>query len=378
MVKATSTKSGGGRKRKSGLQAFIAARLAWAEHLHGRLWSTLARVAEQGAGEGVGAGFSARLARLLRTLVLSILSFTVNEVPVRAAALSFTTLLAFIPLTIILSSVAGWLGYLDLLTRLIPYFMSSLNLDLPLDPVLEGLQRAEGISFHQLGLLGSVFLIVGFYFSMSSIEEAMNRVWNVRVHRGWMGRFRRYTPFLMLLAGLMVVTVILLFRVRRVLERWGWGRDLSFHIPGSEFLFNSSSLLVFLGVLIFFMIRLLPNTPVPRRSALLGALSATALLYLLSRFLLLFPAIFLERNQIFYGSLVVFPVALLLIYAFWITVLFGSTVAFVHGRLQNQEGQRFFARKSSGFVKDWTEALRETHALYARTSPVEDRPGPAS
>lgn len=373
MVKATSTKSGGRRKRKGpfgALQAFFAARLAWIEHLHGRLWSTLARVADQ----GTGGNFSARVAGLLRTLVLSILSFTVNEVPVRAAALSFTTLLAVIPLTIILSSVAGWLGYLDLLTRLIPYFMSSLNLDLPLDPVLEGLHRAEEISFHQLGLFGSIFLLIGFYFSMSSVEEAMNHVWNVREDRGWVGRFRRYTPFLLFLAGLLVLTVIFLFRVRVMFDRWGWGRDLTLDLPGGSLLFGSFGLLTFLGIVIFMMIRVLPNTPVRKRSAFLGAAASIALLYFVTRGLLLFPQFFLARNQFFYGSLVVFPVALLLIYAFWIAVLFGSAVAFVHARLQNHEGRRFFARNSSGIVKDWTEALRETHALYARKSPREDIP----
>jgi hypothetical protein len=110
------------------------------------------------------------------------------------------------------------------------------------------------------------------------------------------------------------------------------------------------------------------------RSALLGTLASIGLLYLLSRFLLLFPQIFLERNQLFYGSLVVFPVALLLIYAFWITVLFGSTVAFVHGRLAKQEAHRFFSPTSSGLVEDWSEALRATHELYAHYSRPSERP----
>ena len=330
-----------------------------AERLHGHLWSTLALVAEEGSRTGV----KARIAQLLRISVLSILSFTVNEVPVRAAALSFTTILAFVPLTVILSYLAGWLGYLDLLPRLIPYFVSSLNLDLPLDPILNGIQRAEGIGFHQLGLLGSIGLLLGFYFSMSNVEEAINQVWNVRQDRGWAGRFRRYTPFLLLLAILLILSVFVLFRLRHVLTRWGWGYEFSFHLPGGAFLFGSVGLMAFQWVLIFLMIRLLPNTRVRAKSAVLGASAAIALLYALSRFLFLFPMMFLGRNEVFYGSLVIFPVALLLVYAFWIAVLFGAAFAFVHARLQHHTAPKFFMG-STGMLEDWREAMRETQALY--------------
>ena len=295
--------------------------------------------------------------------MLSILSFAVNEVPVRAAALSFTTVLAFIPLTVILSYLAGWLGYLDLLPRLIPYFVSSLNLDLPLDTVLRGIERAEGVGFHQLGLLGSLGLLVGFYLSMSNVEEAINQVWNVRQDRGWAGRFRRYTPFLLLLALLLILSVFVLFRLRHILNRWGWGYGFSIHLPGGAFLFGSIGVLSFSWILIFLMIRLLPNTRVRAKSAVLGASAAIALLYVLSRLLFLFPMMFLGKNQIFYGSLVIFPVALLLVYAFWIAVLFGAAFAFVHAKLQ-QKGAHAFFTGSSGMLEDWREAVRETEALY--------------
>jgi YihY family inner membrane protein len=341
-----------------------------AERLHGHLWSTLARVAEEGSRKGP----KARVAQILRISVLSILSFTVNEVPVRAAALSFTTLLAFIPLTVILSYLAGWLGYLDLLPRLIPYFVSSLNLDLPLDPILNGIERAEGVGFHQLGLLGSLGLLIGFYLSMSSVEEAINQVWNVRQDRGWVGRFRRYTPFLLMLAVLLVVSVFVLFRLRHVLTRWGLGYEFSFHVPGGAFLFGSLGFLGFLWILIFLMIRLLPNTRVRAKSALLGACASIALLYVLSRVLFLFPMMFLGKNEVFYGSLVIFPVALLLVYAFWIAVLFGAAFAFVHAKLQHHSAPRFFMG-SSGMREDWREAVRETQALYLY-DPTTGQPTP--
>jgi membrane protein len=296
-------------------------------------------------------------------------------VPVRAAALVFTTILAFIPLTIILSSIAGWMGYLGLVRDLIPNLMGSLNLDLPIDFLMEGLERAETVGFHQLGILGSIGLLIGFYLSMSNVEEAMNRVWNVRDNRGWLGRVARYTPFLILLLILMVASVLLLFQAHRFLrgflEDWGfYGSDavsMPFKLPGGALLFGSLGALFFMWILMVLMIRVLPNTRVRLSRALFGATAGIVPLYFLSRLLLLFPALFLERNQLFYGSLAVIPVALLLIYVFWACALFGCTVAFVQERLQHHAGGAFFIR-GAGLKEDWDDAVREVEDIYRRPS----------
>src|SRR5690606_27698469 len=217
------------------------------------------------------------------------------------------------PLAIILSSAAGWLGYIELLGEMIPYIMASFNLNIPLDPLLRALDRAGGISFRQLGLWGSLGLLVGFYLSMSSVEEAMNRVWNVRGNRGWGAQFARYTPFLLLLSILLAALVYFLVHAREVMETLGFGKLpevlSNFSIPGSTLLFGAFGALLVLWVLMVLMIRLLPNTRVRLGTALLGATTGVVPLYFLTRLLLVFPALFLARNQVFYGSLAVFPVA---------------------------------------------------------------------
>lgn|GEM_PF-2238304 len=343
----------------------------WVESLNARFWRALERAA--GDATGTAGGLGAKLLRLLRVLILAALSFTVNEVPVRAAALVFTTLLAFIPLTIILSSVAGWMGYLGLVEALIPNLMASLNLDLPVDFLMEGLKRAESVSFHQLGIFGSVGLLVGFILSMSNVEEAMNRVWNVRDNRSWMGRVFRYTPFLLLLLALMVGSVVLLFRAHRYLDAFleNWGVSgaaalaVPFSIPGGAVLFGSLGAVVFMWVLMVLMIKLLPNTQVKLSRALVGATAGVVPLYVLSRALLLFPAVFIARNQLFYGSLAIVPVALLLVYVFWACALFGCAVAFMQERLKHDHGEAFFIR-GAGFKEDWDNAISEVEEIYRR------------
>lgn len=341
------------------------------ERLHHRLWNALARTAEVGVSPR---GWKNRVARFLRVLILSALSFNINEVPVRSAALVFTTLLIFIPLTIILSSIAGWLGYLELVRTMIPHFLQSFGIEVPLGPLMSLLERAESMSFRQLGMWGSIALLVMFYFSMSNIEKAMNRVWNVRKGRGWPGRFASYTPFLLMLAGLVLITVVVLFRVHGMIEDWWEGHMASFTLPGGAYLLGPWSIILFLWALIVLLIVLLPNTKVRWSSGILGAAAATGILYLLSRFLLLFPMLLIARNQILYGSLVIFPVALLLVYVFWVTVLFGAAVAFVHQKLRPQAGRLlFFTADPSGMVKDWKSVVRQSRRLYLL--PEEERAG---
>jgi membrane protein len=210
---------------------------------------------------------------------------------------------------------------------------------------------------------------------MSSVEEAMNRVWNVRASRGWFGRFARYTPFLLLLFLAVLLTAVVLFRLHGVLMAWGFGGARAFPVPGGALLFGALGLLFFLWVVMVLMIRLLPNTRVRLTSALLGATVAIVPLYFFSRILLLFPALFLARNQLFYGSLAAFPVALLLVYLFWACALFGCAVAFVRNRLRNEPDHDFFVR-GAGFREDWATALRDTEALYSRVA--DPTPGPGS
>jgi membrane protein len=270
------------------------------------------------------------------------------------------------------------MGYIHLVQELIPKLMASLNLDLPIDFLLTSLARAESVGFRQLGIFGSAGLLIGFFLSMSSVEEAMNRVWNVRDNRGWLGRISRYTPFLLALLVLMVVSVMLLFRAHQYLDAFleDWGMygaaavSLPLAIPGGAFFFGSLGAVVFMWMLMVVMIKVLPNTRVKFSRALLGATAGIVPLYLLSRGLMLFPALFISRNQLFYGSLAIVPVALLLIYVFWACTLFGCSVAFVQGRLKNDAGGTFFKR-GAGLKEDWDNAIREVEDIYRRPSRPE-------
>jgi membrane protein len=332
-------------------------------------WNMLTRAGGTRARNTTGV-LRIQVARRLRVLTLAAASFTVNEIPVRAAALTFVTLLAFVPFAVILSSVAGKLGYLQLLSRLIPYLADSLNLSLPLDPVLRSIERAQRIGFHNLGLWGTGGLLFGFFLAMGNVESAVNRVWNVPGKRGWIRRFKAYTPFLFLLILMVVSGALLLLRARHGLEKWGFQGALpAWRFPWQSLFFGAAGILAFIWIELALMIYMLPNARVKAGPALFGATAATALIYFLSRLLFLFPSLLLAQNRFLYGSIAIFPVALLLVYVFWAAALFGAAVAFIHQRLyRGEDRERRATLESPGKAarpnNAWQEALCEVGEIY--------------
>ena len=136
------------------------------------------------------------LKRYGQILYDSLIAFRTNQVPVRAAALTYTTLLAFIPFFIILSTTAGELGYLDLLSQFLPELTRILGLVVPIDKIQEIIKHAQNIKMANLGIVGSVFLLISFFLAMSNLEKAMNIIWGIRKHRNWLKRMYIYIPFL--------------------------------------------------------------------------------------------------------------------------------------------------------------------------------------
>jgi membrane protein len=306
-------------------------------------------------------------ARLVRVLVLAGMSSATNQIPVRASALTYTSMLAFIPFVVILSSVAGRFGYLDLLSRLIISFNDSLNLDLNLDPILGVINYAQKVDFHRLGVVGSLGLLFTFFLSMSNIELAVDHIWDIRKKRNWWRRILEYTPFLIFLIGLMLAVGNMLLKYRSFLDSKLSGTAVSGFVHSTASVIGNIGMIAATFSALWLLFFLLPNTKVRFFPAALGATISSAGVYGLSRVLLLFPTLFVSRNNYIYGSLAALPVLLLLIYLFWVIVLYGAAVAFIYQRLYHPREKAAAEPVISPAFHDMEDkvlsTLRAAHAL---------------
>jgi YihY family inner membrane protein len=306
-------------------------------------------------------------ARLLRVLVLAGTSFPVNQIPVRASALTYTTILSFVPFAIILSSVAGRFGYLDILSRLVVYLADSMNLDLNLDPVLNVIEYAQKIDFRRLGLFGSLGLLFTFFLSMSNIELAFDHIWDIRKDRNWWRRIKEYTPFLLLLILLVVAAGNVLLKYRAFLNVRFSGQPMPILVEETAVLLGTVAVVGFLWLALVLLFYIIPNTRVRLFPAMLAATLSTAAIYGLTRALVLAPGLFLSRNNFIYGSLAIFPVALLLIYLTWTIVLYGAAVGFIYQRLYHSRDKTGapLANDSEAFHRLERDVLDVLKAVYA-------------
>lgn len=305
-------------------------------------------------------------ARLVRVLVLAGMSFPVNQIPVRASALTYTSILSFVPFAVILSSVAGRFGYLDLLSRLVIYTADSLNLDVNLDPILGVIEYAQTVDFQRLGLFGSLGLLFAFFLSMSNIELAFDHIWDVRKDRNWWRRIKDYTPFLIMLILLLLAVGNVLLKYRELLDT----KLSGVLVPGlaheTVVVLSTVAVVGVLWVALALLFYIIPNTPVRPFPAVLAASLSTGAIYLLSRVLLLAPGIILSRNNFIYGSLAIFPVALLMIYLFWMIILYGAAVAFMYQRLYlSRDKTSASAGGSEEFRRMEQEVMDVLRAIYS-------------
>lgn len=197
------------------------------------------------------------------------------------------------------------------------------------------------IDMKKIGLTGFAGMVFTLILLLKQIESALNRVFMVNEERHMLVRFIYFWTILTL--GTFVASL-------------GFGIvsdfDLSTFIPfltkKSQLPSVSNSILasVFGPVAVFssftFLYKVVPNCRVKLRAAAIGALVATALLLIGTRFYTGYTARFTNYTAV-YGALAAVPIFLFWIYVLWLITLFGSVVTW-----RAQEG--FTKRLDDGYV----------------------------
>ena len=71
----------------------------------------------------------------------------------RAAALTYTTFLAVVPLLILLTSITIAVGFGNFVSDYLPHLLNILNLDWPIDPIIAIVKNAEHVPIGKLGFM---------------------------------------------------------------------------------------------------------------------------------------------------------------------------------------------------------------------------------
>ena len=238
---------------------------------------------------------------------------------VRSAALTYYTLMSLVPIIAVVFAIVKGFGLADrLIDNLYGLFPQNPEI---IDYVVGFAERA--LARTQGGIVAAVALLMLFWAIIkvfSSIENAFNNIWEVKVERSIA---RQYTDYIAV-----VLIVPILWIVANAVGNYAqelFGMDGRWY---HTLLLRSASLVVF-WVMFTLLYLIIPNTKVRLGSAMMAGIVA-------GTFFLLFQwgYVYLQRwmtsyNAI-YGSFVALPLLLIWLQTSWQILLFGGELSFAY------------------------------------------------
>ena len=233
-----------------------------------------------------------------------------------AAALTYTTLFAVVPLMTVTFSVISAIPFFHGMGGQIQTFIFSNFVPSAGATVQEYLQGFS-MQARQLTWIGIIALAVTAFLMLLNIEQAFNVIWHVRQRRRGVSSFLLYWAILslgplLLGAGFAVSTYIASFTLL----------SGPHPLPGAATLLGMLPLLC--SVAAFTLIyATVPNTRVPLKSALIGGVFAAILFEAAKQLFGVYVGLF-PSYLLIYGAFAAAPLFLLWIYLCWLIILFGA------------------------------------------------------
>lgn len=257
---------------------------------------------------------------LLKTLNISVNSFTDTNLQSQACAMAYRTTLAIIPALGLLLAIGRGFGLNDFISdELYSIFPGQeAVIAQALDFVNRYLsQSAKGV-FMGVGIL---FLLYTLYTLINSVESTFNRVWAISQSRSVWRKITDYTAMMFILPILLIcaggLNTFLSSTIRLYFE---------FLIPLKDIYLVCASWL-FTWLFFAACYKLIPNTKVKFKNALIaGILAGTS--FKLLQWLFVSGQLYVTKYNAIYGSFAFLPLMLLWIQLTWVITLIGALVCY--------------------------------------------------
>ena len=138
------------------------------------------------------------LENILKTLILALKAFVDARITSRASALSFSSLLAIVPLAAVVFGVARGFGFSKYIED---WFLDMLSTQPQVAETIIGFVNSYLVNVKSGVILGFGIVVMLYTTIMliSNIEDTFNDIWHVRDSRGWMSTIIDYVAFIVLL-----------------------------------------------------------------------------------------------------------------------------------------------------------------------------------
>ncbi len=263
-----------------------------------------------------------RFSSWVKILNLAVNSFTSKRLQQKACALTYSTVLALVPILAMIFAIGRGFGFQNILqSELFRYFPSqrnALNSSFTfVDRYLE--QTSQGLFVG----IGVVFLLWTLISLMRNVESSFNEIWGVSHNRSIYRQVTDYTVMFLFMPVLMLLSAGINLFVSA-----GVNRILNFDIlsPAIQFLLDLSPMVI-AWIVFSCAFWLIPNTSVKAKPAFVSGIVCGTLTHLL-QMLFVSGQVYVSKYNAVYGSFAFLPLLLIWLQLVWLITLAGMVMTY--------------------------------------------------
>lgn len=266
-----------------------------------------------------------RIYACIKIILLSIRQFTADRIPVRASALTYSTLLSIIPILALLFAIARGLGFDALMENQFRTGVTGQQAELIITWVNSYLEHAQSGIFIGVGLIMLLWTVL---ILTDNIERSFNAIWQVKHPRTVFRKITDYFSMLLLLPLLIVIssglTIFMTTYVKQMDNYLLLGPVLKFLVRMIPYTLTWG---MFIGLFVF-----IPNTKVRLSHAVLpGILAGSA--FQAFQYFYINSQIWVSNYNAIYGSFAAIPMFLLWTQISWTICLLGAEMSYISQNL---------------------------------------------
>ena len=284
---------------------------------------------------------------VIKTIYLCVNRFTKDRLANKAAALTYSTLLAIVPILAILFAIARGFGFSNLMEHQIRIGFGGHNqtTEVIIQFVDSYLSQTKSGVFIGVGL---VMLLWSVIILINNMEATFNRIWQVKKARSMYRKITDYFSMLLLMPLLIVISGGLSIFMSTMVKNM---EDFDLLAPIGKFFIRlipfGLTWFMFTGLYLF-----MPNTKVKFKHALIsGILAGTA--HQAFQYLYISSQLWVSRYNAIYGSFAALPLFLLWLQISWTICLFGAQLTYASQNIRNfsfDKDTRNISRRYRDFV----------------------------
>lgn len=284
---------------------------------------------------------------VIKTAYLTANRFTKDRIINKASALTYSTLLAVVPILAILFAIARGFGFQNLVEGQLMDMMGGAdsNMSTLMQFVDSYLSEAKSGIFIGVGLFMLFWTVLNL---TSNIENTFNRIWQVKKPRSMYRKITDYFSMFLLLPILLVISGIISIYASTLLKHT---EEYLLLAPFSKFLVKSIPFaftwFMFTAIYIF-----MPNTKVKFKNALIAGILAGTV-FQVFQYLYISGQVWVTRYNAIYGSFAAIPLFLLWVQMSWTICLLGVELTYASQNVHNynfENDTRNISRRYNDFI----------------------------